>query len=78
MKIKVVYIIIHDATVDRYVSASGKCFSITEKTSMCCGQVGGVTRCSDHDHLLRCGQTVVPRYRILTAFQCSLIICFGC
>ena len=37
---------------------------------MCRGQVGGVTRCSDHDNLLRCGQTVAPRYRILKAFQC--------
>ena len=55
MEIKVVYIIIHDATVDRYVSASQKCFSIAEKTLMCRGQVGGVTHCSDHDHLLRCG-----------------------
>ena len=24
----------------------------------------------DHDHLLRCGQTVAPRYRVLKAFQC--------
>ena len=32
--------------------------------------MGGVTRCSDHDHLLRCGQTVAPRYRVLKAFQC--------
>ena len=70
MEIKVVYIVIHDATVDRYVSASRKCFSIREKTSMYRGQVSGVTRCSDHDHLLRCGQTVGPKYRILKAFQC--------
>ena len=65
MEIKVVYIVIHDATVDRYVSASRKCFSIAEKTSMCRGQVGGVRGCSDHDRLLRCGQTVAPRYRVL-------------
>ena len=31
MEIKVVYIVIHDATVDRYVSASQKCFSTVEK-----------------------------------------------
>ena len=37
---------------------------------MCRVQVGGVSRCCDHDHLLRCGQTVAPRYRILKAFQC--------
>ena len=37
---------------------------------MCRGQVGDVSRCSDHDHLLRCGQTVASRYRILKAFQC--------
>ena len=37
---------------------------------MCRGQVGGVTRCSDYDHLLRCGQTVAPEYRVLKAFQC--------
>ena len=37
---------------------------------MCRGQVGGVSRCSDHDHLLRCGQTVAPKYRVLKAFQC--------
>ena len=49
MEIKVVYIVIHDAIVDRYVSALWKCFSIAEKTSMCRGQVVGVTRCSDHD-----------------------------
>ena len=30
----------------------------------------GYRDCSDHDHLLRFGQTVVPRYRILKAFQC--------
>ena len=39
---------------------------------MCCGQVGGVARSSDHDHLLRCGQTVAPRLRILKAFQCIM------
>ena len=70
MEIKVVYIVIHDATVDRYVSASQKCFGIAEKTLMCCGQVVWVTRCSDHDHLLRCGQTVAPRYCVLKTFQC--------
>ena len=37
---------------------------------MCPGQVGGVTRCSDHDHLLHCGQTVAPKYSVLKAFQC--------
>ena len=37
---------------------------------MCRGQVGGVSRCSNHDHLLCCGQTVAPRYRDLKAFQC--------
>ena len=42
---------------------------------MCCGQVGGVTSCSDHDHLLRCGQSVAPRYRVLKAFQ-FLFVCF--
>ena len=41
MEIKVVYIVIHDATVDRYVSASRKGFNITKKTSLCRGQVGG-------------------------------------
>ena len=41
MEIKVVYIVIHDATVDRYVSASRKVFYITKKTSLCRGQVGG-------------------------------------
>ena len=70
MEIKVAYIIIHNATVDRYVSASRKCFSITEKTLICHGQVGGVKPCSDHDHLLRCGQTVASRYRVLKTFQC--------
>ena len=35
------------------------------------GGGGEESRCSDHDHLLRCGgQTVAPRYRILKAFQC--------
>ena len=28
-------------------------------------------RCSDHDHLLRCWQTVALRYRVLKAFQCK-------
>ena len=37
---------------------------------MCRGQVGGLSCCSDHDHLLLCGQTVAPRYRILKEFQC--------
>ena len=37
MEIKVVYIEIHDATVDIYVLASRK------KTLMCRGQVGGVS-----------------------------------
>ena len=37
MEIKVVYIVIHDATVDRYVSA------LRKKTLMCHWQVGGVT-----------------------------------
>ena len=69
MEIKVVYMVIHDATVDRYVSASRKCFNIAEK-NLCLGQVGGVTYCSDNDHLLRCGQTVAPRYHVLKAFQC--------
>ena len=36
------------------------------------GQVGRVSRCSDHDHLLCCGQTVAPRYRILNGFQCIM------
>ena len=71
MEIKVVYMVIHGATVDRNVSASRECFSIVEKTSMCHRQVGGVTCCSDHDHLLRCWQTVVPRYHVLKAFQCT-------
>ena len=31
-----------------------------------------VMQCSDHDHLLRCGQTVAPRYRVLKAFQCKI------
>ena len=44
-EIKQVYIAIHDATVDRYVSASQK------KTLMCHVQVGGVMHCSDHDNL---------------------------
>ena len=39
MKIKVFNIVIHNATVDRYVSASRKCFSIADKTLMCRGQV---------------------------------------
>ena len=39
---------------------------------MCRGKVGGVMRCSDHDNLLRCGQTVAPRYRVLKVFQCIL------
>ena len=39
---------------------------------MCRGQVGGVKRCSDHDHLLRCGQIVAPRYHVLKAFQCTM------
>ena len=30
---------------------------------MCLGQVGEVLSCSNHDHLLHCGQTVAPRYR---------------
>ena len=42
---------------------------------MCHGQV--VLRCSDHDHLLRCGQTVAPRYRVLKAFQCIIIFDSG-
>ena len=29
-------------------------------------------RCSDHDHFLRCGQTVAPKYHVLKAFQCIL------
>ena len=37
MEIKVVYIVIHDATVDKHVSASRKCFNITEKH---CNAVG--------------------------------------
>ena len=37
---------------------------------MCRGQVGGVSRCSDHDHLLRCGQTVAPRYRVAQSVTC--------
>ena len=71
MEIRVVYIVIHDATIDRYISASQKCIVIAEKTSLCHGQVGGEMRCSDHDHLLCCGQTVAPRYRVLEAFQCT-------
>ena len=61
MEIKVVHIVIHDATVDRYVLAS-------QKKHQCA--VGGVRRCCDHDHLLRCGQTVV---RVLKAFQCIYV-----
>ena len=38
--------------------------------------VGGVRRCSDHDHLLRCGQTVAPRYRLLKAFQGNIEVMF--
>ena len=30
----------------------------------------GYRGCSDHDHLLRFGQTVAPRYCILKAFRC--------
>ena len=30
----------------------------------------GYRGCSDHDHLLRFGQTVAPKYRILKPFQC--------
>ena len=71
MEIKVVYIVIHDATVDRYVSALRNCFSIAEKTLMCRGHMGWVTCCSGHDHLLHCGQTVAPRYHVLKAFQCT-------
>ena len=70
MEIKVDYIVIHDATVDRYVSASQKCFGIVVKTLMCHGHVSGVMRCRDHDHLLRSGHTVAPRYCVLKAFQC--------
>ena len=44
--------------------------STSRKKNLCLGQVGGVTYCSDHDHLLRCGQTVAPRYHALKAFQC--------
>ena len=66
MEIKVVYIVIHDAIVDRYISASWKCFSIAEKTSMSRGQVVGVTHCSDND-----GQTVAPRGRVTSTLQCS-------
>ena len=65
MEIKVVYIVIHDATVDRYVSASRKGFNITKKNIVVPWAGGWVTHCSDHDHLLRCGQTVAPRYHIL-------------
>ena len=36
---------------------------------VCHGQVGGVTR--DHDHLLRCGQTVAPRVHVITTLQCK-------
>ena len=73
MEIKAVYIVNHDATVDRYVSALRKCFSIAEKTSMCRRQVGGVTPCSDHDHLLHCGQTVASRGRVNTTLKCTCI-----
>ena len=37
---------------------------------MCSGQVGGVSHCSNHYDLLRCGQTLAPMYPVLTAFQC--------
>ena len=74
MEIKIVYIVIHDATVDRNVSASRKCFSFAEKTLMCRRQMSGVTRCSDQDHLLRCGQTVAPRGCVIMTFQCTSTI----
>ena len=73
MEIKVVYIVIHDATVDQYVSASWKCFSIAENTLMCCGQVSRVRHCSGHDHYLLCGQTVPPRGHVITTLQCISI-----
>ena len=39
---------------------------------MCPGQVGGVTCCSDHDHLLRCGQAAAPRLCVIMTLQCTL------
>ena len=67
-------IYIYKRYYNKYTSTSlAEKFQHRGKTSMCRGQVGGVSRCSDHDHLLCCGQTVAPRYRVLKAFQC---ICF--
>ena len=55
MEIKVVYIVIHDAIVERYVLASQK------KHRCAVGRSVGYQRCNDHDHLLGWWQTMVPR-----------------
>ena len=64
-----IYISVMKHLAPKFISFAKK-FQHHRKTSVCRGQVGGVSRCSDHDHLLHFGQTVAPRYRILKAFQC--------
>ena len=70
MEIKVLYIVICDATVDRICFSIAKVFQYRGKNINVQWAVGGVTCCSDHDHLLRCGQTVAPRYRVPVYLSC--------
>ena len=64
MELKVVYSVIHDASVDRYVLASQK------KLRCAVGRWVGYQGCSDHDHLLSWRQTVAPRGRVITMLLC--------